>query len=46
MTQVIINGITRGKLSADMTYQYVQQIKRCATIITWTDSALVIETHC
>ena len=46
MTQIIINGITRGKLNADMTYQYVQQIKRRATIITWTDSALVIETHC
>lgn len=45
MTQVIINGIARGKLNANMAYQYVQQIKHRATIITWTDSALVIETQ-
>jgi hypothetical protein len=46
MTQVIINGIARGELNADMAYLYVQQIKHRANIVTWTDSALVLETHC
>ena len=46
MTQVIINGIKRGSINADMTYHYVKQVKEYgATIISWTDSSLVIETN-
>ena len=45
MTQVTINGIKRGSLDADMTYYYVEQVKaHGATIICWTETALVIET--
>ena len=46
MTQVIINGISRGQLNADLVWQYVQTLKRKrgVNIVTWSDTALVVET--
>ena len=45
MTQVTINGQQRGYLNTDMTYHYVEQVKAYgATVVCWTDTALVVET--
>ena len=48
MTRITLNGVERGSLDSNMTYNYVEALKSLDSnpqIIVWTDQVLVVETY-